>query len=42
MKGNDSGVQVASWVEGEFSYAIGVWNSPVTEAEMLDLISQTE
>ena len=42
MKGNESGVQVASWVEGEFSYAIGVWNSPVTEAEMLDLISQTE
>ena len=42
MKGNESGVQVASWVEGEFSYAIGVWNAPVTEEEMLDLISQTE
>lgn len=42
MKGNESGVQVASWVDGEFSYAIGVWNAPVTEEEMLDLISQTE
>lgn len=42
MKGNESGVQVASWVEGEFSYAIGVWNDPVTEEEMLKLISQTE
>lgn len=42
IKGNESGVQVASWVDGEFSYAIGVWNAPVTEEEMLDLISQTE
>ena len=42
MKGNASGVQVASWVDGEFSYAIGVWNAPVTEEEMLNLISQTE
>ena len=42
MKGNESGVQVASWGDGEFSYAIGVWNAPVTEEEMLDLISQTE
>ena len=42
MKGNESGVKVASWGDGEFSYAIGVWNAPVTEEEMLDLISQTE
>lgn len=42
MKGNSEGVQVATWTEGEFSYAIGVWSNPVSQEEMLEYISVTE
>ena len=42
MKGNQNGVQTASWIDGEFSYAIGMWNDPVSEEEMLKLVHQTE
>lgn len=42
LKGNDNGVQVASWVEGEFSYAVGTWNNPVDEETMLEYVSETE
>ncbi|MGM9942332.1 MAG: hypothetical protein ACI32N_10160 [Bulleidia sp.] len=42
LKGNQDGVQVASWVEGDFSYAVGVWNNPVSEDVMLEYVDQTE
>lgn len=42
LKGNQNGVQVASWVEGDFSYAVGVWNNPVEEEAMLEFVDQTE
>lgn len=42
LKGNDTGVQAASWVEGEFSYAIGAWSHPVDEETMFQYISETE
>ena len=42
LKGNDEGVHVASWVEGDFSYAVGSWNNPVDEETMLKYVSETE
>lgn len=42
LKGTDAGVQLATWTEGEFSYAIGVWKTPVTQEKMLEYISVTE
>lgn len=42
LKGNYKGVQVASWVEGDFSYAVGTWSNPVDEETMLKYVSETE
>lgn len=42
LKGNDSGVQVASWVDDDFSYAIGVWHNPVSEETMLKYVSEVK